>query len=127
METVAELEHQIEELSFEIRDKQIELKTLKAKRDAIKKPMDTASKIHRFERMYPGGVKATFDRLVRKGETFDEWYERHGQYCRGNRIVGVDWTRRHYEDCKKPPNNYVSWLIEMDDPRIRDTEAYHLA
>ncbi|EOO23570.1 hypothetical protein IIU_06977 [Bacillus cereus VD133] len=119
------LDIEIEVMESKINEMKKELKGLKINRDKIKKPIELAKKISKYEKMYPEGAERNLKSLVKIDESFEEWHTRFGRYTKGG-SKDIDWSKQQYENFGYT-SNYIKWLIESDDQRIGGTEIYKQA
>ena len=93
----------------------------------LKRPYDIQIKAQRFEQLYPSSASWTIESLVLKNETFEEWFERAGQYCGGyvSRYYTINDMKHHYNNGGiKTDSIYLKYLLYLQDERILNTEIF---
>jgi hypothetical protein len=106
---------------------------LNERKKEIKSQGALFGKIKHHEERYFNAAPHVIESLVLIGESFEEWYERFAKYMTGITKKKTDqdwenhkeWTKEYYLTNGITENmNYIKWMVEVDDPRIVNTEYY---
>ncbi|MFA5307487.1 MAG: hypothetical protein WC365_08620 [Candidatus Babeliales bacterium] len=131
---------EVETISKALNEFDEEVERLKEKIKAVRKQkqqyMDENSKtilldkIKRYEERCDITVW-NIESLVLDGETFEQWYERAGSQCCGatkkdSRGTWKEHCERHYESGGIYTDiNYIKWLLEACDERLKPYKIYN--
>lgn len=118
-----QLDLEIKNIEDEMNEMKVKLKKLKSYRKEIVDPIELADKVRRYEKRYPDAVVHNLNSLVRVGESFEQWHNRFGRHTNGGK-KDLIWSREQYDNLGYTSINYIKWLVDLEDERVKDTEIF---